>query len=140
MTKTETKTTQEHFYPTPHNPRIFRMGKVERRFQSLAEKAGMPPGEFLRKLIQDGVTQTELSEKLLCTRQAVAVLAGRYGLEFPGARIDIDEAVQQTSTCLNLEQFLTVFWGQMTQEEMASHLGVSLSTLKRRIREMGKAT
>jgi transcriptional regulator len=123
--------------PSPGNPHVQRLGRVEKRFRELADAAGKDPGELLKELLDKGVTQTDLSEALECTRQAVGVMARRYGLEFPGARLDLNEAARQVSTQRDFKTFVEHYWGLLTQEQMAEELGTSVSTLKRRIRKMG---
>ena len=122
--------------PTPTNPHVYRLGKVERRFQEFAETAEMKPGQLLEKLLGEGVTQTQLASELSCTRQAVGVLASRYGLEFPGAKLDLDEAAKASSGAKNFKDYVKKFWGDLTQKQMADQLGASLSTIKRRIKDL----
>ena len=125
--------------PTPSNPAVYRLGKVERRFRAHAEASAMTPGDLLLKLLEDGVTQTELSTLLACTRQAVGILASRYGLEFPGAKLDLDAAAESMSNCADFESYVKTFWvtGQLTQKDISEQLGASLSTIKRRIKSLG---
>ena len=130
MTKTKTKK------PTPDNPAVHRCGKVERRLREFAEELEMEPGELLVQLLDEEVTQTALAEKLECTRQAVGVLAKRYGLEFPGAELDLDEIARQVSDASDFEDYVNRYWGAMTQVQMAEQLGASLSTIKRRIKKL----
>lgn len=119
--------------PTPDNPNIQRLGKVERKLRSLAKAVEKEPGEFLESIINDGTSQTEVAEALGCTRQAVAAMASRYGLEFPGVSLDLDDLVTEKGF-ETFAAYVDQNWGNMTQEEMAEDVGVSLSTLKRRIR------
>ena len=130
MTKTKIKK------PTPSNPAVHRLGKVERRLREFADELDMEPGELLVQLLEEEVTQTALAEKLECTRQAVGVLAKRYGLEFPGAELDLDETARQVSSASDFEDYVNRYWGQMTQAQMAEQLGASLSTIKRRIKKL----
>jgi DNA-directed RNA polymerase specialized sigma24 family protein len=109
------------------------MGKVERAWRARAYKLGRDPRELLESMIVEGVTQTQIAEQLNCTRQAVAVMASRHGLEFPGARLDVDAAAE-VHGCKSFEDYMDQFWGELTQEQMAEQLEVSLSTLKRRIK------
>ncbi len=122
--------------PTPTNPAVFRLGKVERKFRAFAEELNMEPGPLLEKLLGEGVTQTQLAEQIGCTRQAVGVLAGRYGLEFPGAKLDLDEESRRVSGATNFADYVKKFWGELTQKQMATQLGASLSTIKRRIKAL----
>ena len=135
--KTKKKTKEKVNQPSPENPHVQRLGRVEKRFRELAEAAGKEPGILLSELMEKGVTQTELSQALECTRQAVGVLARRYGLDFPGARLDLNEAARQVSTQRDFKTFVEHYWGLLTQEQMAEELGTSVSTLKRRIRKLG---
>jgi transcriptional regulator len=137
MATKKTKAKKEKNQPSPGNPHVQRLGRVEKRFRELADAAGKDPGELLKELLDKGVTQTDLSEALECTRQAVGVMARRYGLEFPGARLDLNEAARQVSTQRDFKTFVEHYWGLLTQEQMAEELGTSVSTLKRRIRKMG---
>lgn len=134
MTQTEERLAQA---PTPQNPVVHRLGKVERRFREFAEAAEMEPGALLEKLLEEGVTQTDLARSLECTRQAVGVLASRYGLEFPGAKLDLDEMVQRTTNAKDFAEYVGLFWGELTQQQMADQLDASLSTIKRRIKMLG---
>jgi DNA-binding XRE family transcriptional regulator len=122
--------------PTPKNPAVYRLGKVERKFRSFAEEQDTEPGALLVKLLNEGVTQTQLAETIGCTRQAVGVLAGRYGLEFPGAKLDLDVEAKRVSGCRNFKSYVKKFWGELTQKQMAEQLGASLSTIKRRIKDL----
>lgn len=117
-----------------------RVGKVERTFGALADKVNMEPAALLEQLLEEGVTQVQLAEQIGCTRQAVGVLAARHGLEFPGAKVDLDDVVSQVSTATNFQEYIDMFWGDMTQAEMAEQLGISLSTMKRRCKEIKKPT
>lgn len=123
--------------PTPDNPNVFRIGKVERRFREMAEDVELTPGELLQALIDEGVTQTKLAEIIDCTRQAVGILGQRYGLDFPGARADLDESVRQHTTCEDFTEYVEMYGGSISQKSMAEMLGTSLSTLKRRIKVLG---
>lgn len=123
---------------TPDNPLIQRIGKVERKFRAMADAIDMSPGDMLIQLMEEGVTQVQLAEHLECTRQAVAILATRYGLEFPGAKVDIDDVARQVSGASDFQDYIDKFWGELTQTEMADQLGVSLSTLKRRCKEANR--
>lgn len=122
--------------PTPTNPAVYRLGKVEKKFQEYAESAGYEPGPLLEKLLEEGVTQTQLAEVLKCTRQAVGVLASRYGLEFPGAKLDLDEEAHRVSGAKDFKDYVKKFWGELTQKQMSEQLGASLSTIKRRIKAL----
>jgi len=115
-----------------------RMGRVERKWRAAAHKLNRDPKELLAGMITEGVTQTQLADQLGCTRQAVAVMARRYGLEFPGARLDLDSAAEAHGSD-SFEAYVDAFWGSLTQEQMAEQLDVSLSTLKRRIKKIQDA-
>ena len=117
---------------------VTRVGKVERIFRELADKVGMEPAALLEQLLEEGVTQVQLANRIGCTRQAVGVLAARHGLEFPGARVDLDDVVSQVSSAETFQDYVDTFWGDMTQAEMAEQLGISLSTMKRRCKEINK--
>jgi len=123
--------------PSPDHPRVLRQGRVERGLRELADAAGKTPGELLRELMEGGITQTALSEALGCTRQAVGVMARRYGLRFIGSRLDLTEVVQRSTDNESFEGFVKEHWGKKTQQEMAETLGISVSTVKRRIKRMG---
>jgi len=124
--------------PTPQNPAVYRLGKVERRFRAHAAEADVTPGDLLVSLLDQGVTQTELANLLGCTRQAVGILASRYGLGFPGAKLDLDTAAQEASNCQDFQHYVQEFWvsGALTQKEISKQLGASLSTIKRRIKAL----
>lgn len=124
--------------PTPTNPHVYRLGKVERKFREFAENIEKDPGELLVQLLEEGVTQTQLAEQMGCTRQAVGVLAKRYGLEFPGAKLDLDDVARQVSGAKDFKDYVKKFWGELTQKQMAEQLGTSLSTIKRRIKALNK--
>jgi len=115
-----------------------RLGKVERAWRARAHKLERDPKELLESMIVEGVTQTQIAEQLNCTRQAVAVMARRHGLSFPGARLDLDTAAEAHGST-NFETYMDQFWGDLTQEQMAEQLQVSLSTLKRRIKKIQDA-
>lgn len=115
-----------------------RVGKVERVFRALAEKVGMLPGQLLEQLLEEGVTQVQLADQIGCTRQAVGVLAARHDRVFPGAKVDLDDLVRRVSAAKNFQAYVNLFWGEMTQAEMAEQLGISLSTMKRRCKEIKK--
>lgn len=118
----------------------YRTGKVERIFCALAEKLDLKPSGLLEQLLEEGVTQVQLAQQIGCTRQAVGVLAARLGYVFPGAKVDLDDVVQQVSTCQNFQEYIDTFWGDMTQAEMSDQLGISLSTMKRRCKAATKPT
>lgn len=115
-----------------------RVGKVERIFRALAEKVGMLPVQLLEQLLEEGVTQVQLADQIGCTRQAVGVLAARHDRVFPGAKVDLDDLVRRVSDTHDFQTYVDTFWGEMTQAEMAEQLGISLSTMKRRCKEINK--
>lgn len=115
-----------------------RVGKVERIFCALAEKVGMLPAQLLEQLLDEGVTQVQLAEQIGCTRQAVGVLAARHNRVFPGAKVDLDDLVRQVSDADGFQDYIDTYWGEMTQAEMSDQLGISLSTMKRRCKEIKK--
>lgn len=115
-----------------------RIGKVERIFCSLARKVEMSPAQLIEQLLDEGVTQSQLAAQIGCTRQAVGVLASRHGRVFPGARVNLDDIARQVSGSKDFQGYIDVFWGDMTQAEMADQLGISLSTMKRRCKEINK--
>jgi DNA-binding XRE family transcriptional regulator len=98
----------------------------------------MEPAALLEQLLEEGVTQVQLANQIGCTRQAVGVLAARHGFEFPGAKVDLDDVVRQVSGHDSFQSYIDTFWGDMTQAEMAEQLGISLSTMKRRCKEISK--
>jgi len=112
-----------------------RMGKVERAWRARAHNLERDPRELLESMIVEGVTQTQIADELHCTRQAVAVMARRHGLSFPGARLDLDTAAEAHGSD-SFETYMDEFWGDLTQEQMSEQLKVSLSTLKRRIKRI----
>jgi transcriptional regulator with XRE-family HTH domain len=120
---------------TPENPNVYRLGRVERTFRAMAEELGFQPGEFLQALLAENCTQAQLAQRIGCTRQAVGILASRYGLEFPGARMDFDhEATRFGAT--DFSHYVEIFGDKLTQREMAAEIGTSLSTIKRLIRKV----
>ena len=113
------------------------MGAVEDQFHRHAKKARKTPTQFMQALVEKGVTQSRLASRLNCTRQAIGRLARKYGVAFPGCRINIDAVATQV-------------WGEsfdkhmednpdVSYEDMAEELQVSLSTFKRRVKQMGLA-
>jgi len=119
----------------PKGP-VHRLGRVEGNFRAMADQISLTPKVLLEKLVLEGVTQKKLSELLVCTRQAVGVLAERYGVEFPGAKLDLDTQVREKTGCRTFATFYKKVGAERTQSQMADELGVSLSTVKRRIYEI----
>lgn len=110
-------------------------GLVEAKFMKHAARKKKKPAQYMAELVAHGVTQSQLAEKLGCTRQAIGRIAKKYGVSFPGCEIDIDAVAASR-------------WGESFDDyvqnnpdkryvDLAEELGVSLSTFKRRIKQMG---
>lgn len=110
-------------------------GVIESKFNRYAENAGKEPAQYLAELIEGGVTQSALAARLDCTRQAVGRIAKKFDLRFPGCEIDIDELAQQVWGC-TVKQYVKAH-PSISYREMADALDVSISTFKRRVRQLG---
>jgi hypothetical protein len=111
------------------------MGVVEKKFLGFAKRKRQRPAAYMKSLVEAGATQSELAERLGCTRQAVGRLAKKYGVVFPGCEIDIDAVALDVWG----EPFSDYVRGSPEEryEDMAEDLGVSLSTFKRRVKTEG---
>lgn len=110
-------------------------GVIEKKFRRFAEAAGKTPKQYMSELIEAGVTQSTLAERLDCTRQAVGRIASKYDLFFPGCQLNVDELAEQVWG-ESLEKHIKSNSGK-SYNKMAEELGVSNSTLKRRVRDLG---
>lgn len=110
-------------------------GLVETKFRAYAKKKRKDPAVYMKELVESGVTQSALADTLGCTRQAIGRIAKKYGVTFPGCEIDIDAVALAK-------------WGESFDDhvqgnpdhryvDMAADLGISLSTFKRRVKDMG---
>lgn len=121
-------------YKKPKGPT--RIGRVEKAFRLMAAGMDLEPQGLLAKLIEEGVTQSEIAEQLNCTRQAVGILADRYNCEFPGARIDEND-VSKSAAGMSFQRYIRIYGKTKSQAEMARELNISLSTLRRRLHKRG---
>lgn len=111
------------------------MGLIENKFKRFAEVSKKKPEVLMRELIEAGVTQSALAERLDCTRQAIGRIARKWGLEFPGCEIDI-EAKAKKIWGMSFEAYIKRYPDER-YVDMALELEVSLSTFKRRVKEVG---
>ena len=111
------------------------MGFVEDKFEKAARKAKKTPAKYMAGLRDTGVTQKALADKLGCTRQAIGRLADKLGVPFPGCAINID-AVARVVWGIPFAAAITDY-PEERYVDMAEELGVSLSTFKRRVKELG---
>jgi hypothetical protein len=119
----------------PPGPR--RYGRVERALRLQAELHETTPGEFLRDLVAKGANQTQVSSLLGCSRQAVGYAAMRHGVAFPGIKLDLDSAVHaEDPSCKTFDQYIEKYWQKLgvTQNQIAAKFGLSLSTVRRRVK------
>jgi hypothetical protein len=110
-------------------------GLVETKFRDYAKKKRKDPAKYMAELVESGVTQSALADQLGCTRQAVGRIAKKYGVSFPGCEIDID-AVALSKWGSSFDNHVNKNPDQR-YVDMAAELGVSLSTFKRRVKQMG---
>ena len=111
------------------------MGLVENRFKRFADAAGQDPAEYMADLVAGGATQKALAKRLECTRQAVGRIARKYEVEFPGCEIDID-AVAEEELGMSFQKYVKKHPDER-YVDIAETLGISLSTVKRRVKELG---
>ena len=109
------------------------MGLIETKFKRFAKNSKKKPEALMKELIEAGVTQRALAERLDCTRQAIGRIARKWGLEFPGCEIDIETKAKKIWG-MSFEAYIKRYPNER-YADMAVELGVSLSTFKRRVKE-----
>lgn len=114
-----------------------RLGKIEATFVGMAAERGISPRELLQKIVDAGVTQQALADHLECTRPGISVLSKRYGVAFPGRRIPLKDAVADVADGLSFGEYVTQRKSSgLSNSKIAKELRISLSTLKRRLKEL----
>lgn len=108
---------------------------VREVLEAEAHKNGLGLADYLRGLSEKGMTLSDVGKVWGVSRQAISLVAIAEGVHFDNRRAKLDEAAQ----AIGFESFEVLVdekWGEWTQEDISHQLGVSLSTVIRRIKEI----
>lgn len=102
-----------------------------------AQKNGLTLTEYLQGLTDKGMTLAAIAEVWGVSRQAISLVAIAEGIHFDNFKAKLDTASKNLGYD-SFEKLIEEMGGQWTQEDIAQQLGVSLSTVVRRIKKIKK--